>query len=104
MTPQSAAVTRAAELRPPPPPGAPYSVPIPGSEIKGRSAVYRHWRCKDELVHTLDPEVRGDSDDDKEDLVLTQICQISTAHEFFEQSGIQRWAYGRKQQLVLTAS
>lgn len=58
-SPQSPAVARAAELRAPPPPGAPYSVPIEGSEREGRSAVYRHWRCKDELVYTLDPEVRA---------------------------------------------
>lgn len=47
--------------------GASYSVAVPGSKVEGRSAVYRHWRQKDGVLHTLDPE-------------------ITTAHEFFEQS------------------
>ncbi len=50
---------RAKELHAPPPVGSPYSVPIPNSEQPGRSAVYRHWRCQDELVERLDPEVGG---------------------------------------------
>lgn len=46
-------------LETPPPPGSPYSVPIPGSEKEGRSAVYRHWRFRDEpLLRTLDPAVQ----------------------------------------------
>ncbi len=48
---------RANELHAPPPVGSPYSVPIPNSEQPGRSAVYRHWRCQNELLETLDPEV-----------------------------------------------
>ncbi|KAK6845153.1 AMP-binding enzyme [Apiospora arundinis] len=47
------------QLAVPPPAGTPYSVPIPGSEVEGRSAVYRHWRFKDgPLLETFDPEVR----------------------------------------------
>jgi long-chain acyl-CoA synthetase len=49
---------RAAELGALPPKGQPYSVPIPGSQAEGRSAVYRHWRFKDRpLLETLDPAV-----------------------------------------------
>lgn len=59
----SPALQEANKLMAPPPPGAPYSVPLPGSEKSGRSAVYRHWRRKDVgLVHTLDPEVRSAHD------------------------------------------
>lgn len=43
-------------LKTPPPPGSPYSLPLPGSEREGRSAVYRHWRFVDRpLLTTLDP-------------------------------------------------
>lgn len=48
-----------------PPPGAPYGVAVPGSQKEGRSAVYRHWRAQDRMVHSLDPA-------------------ISTIHEMFE--------------------
>lgn len=49
---------RAVEFATPPPKGQPYSVPIPGSEAPGRTAVYRHWRFKDQpLLETLDPAV-----------------------------------------------
>jgi long-chain acyl-CoA synthetase len=42
----------------PPPPGSPYSLPIQGSDKEGRSAVYRHWRFRDQpLLKTLDPTV-----------------------------------------------
>ena len=62
------ALENAKKIFPPPPPGAPYSVPVTGSKEQGRSDVYRHWRRQDEgPVHTLDPEVK-------------------TAHDFFEQS------------------
>ena len=61
------ALENAQKIIPPPPPGAPNSVPVPGSEKQGRSQVYRHWRQTDGLLHTLDPEVK-------------------TAHDFFEQS------------------
>ena len=41
----------------------PYSVPIPGSEVEGRSAVYRHWRFRDsQLLATIDPAVRTGHD------------------------------------------
>jgi long-chain acyl-CoA synthetase len=49
---------RIKELSVPPPPGMPYSVPLPGSEIEGRSKVYRHWRFTDAMLKTLDPAVR----------------------------------------------
>jgi len=48
-----------AELKQPPPPGSPYGVPVPGTERPGRSAVYRHWRFRDQpLMSTLEPEVQ----------------------------------------------
>jgi long-chain acyl-CoA synthetase len=65
---ESPAIERAKELQPPPEPGKPYSLPIPGSERPGRSAVYRHWRFMDGLLETLDPNIR-------------------TAHDFFEDTG-----------------
>lgn len=61
------AVERAKDMVPPPPPGAPYSVAVPGTEKQGRSAVYRHWRQKDGVLHSLDQSV-------------------TTAHEIFEQA------------------
>ena len=61
------ALETAKKIIPPPPPGAPNSVPIPGSEKQGRSQVYRHWRRQEGLLNTLDPDVK-------------------TAHDFFEQS------------------
>lgn len=53
-------------LKAPPPPGAPYSVPIPGSEKEGRTAVYRHWRFADRP------------------LLKTLHASILTAHDAFE--------------------
>ena len=59
-------------IRAPPPPGAPYSLPIPGSERDGRSAVYRHWRFVDgPLLQTLDPS-------------------LLTAHDAFESTSKKR--------------
>ena len=56
----------------PPPPGSPYSLPIPGSQREGRSAIYRHWRwVQGPLLQTLDPEVQ-------------------TAHDAFEKSVAKR--------------
>ncbi|GAB7354410.1 hypothetical protein MBLNU459_g4903t1 [Dothideomycetes sp. NU459] len=63
----SAALAKAAAIRQPPPPGASYSVPLEGSEQPGRSPIYRHWRFKDAMLETLDP-------------------QVATAHDFFEQT------------------
>jgi long-chain acyl-CoA synthetase len=58
-----------ADLAKPPPPGAPYGVPIIGSEKADRSAVYRHWQFRDgPLLDTLDPSIR-------------------TSHEMFESIG-----------------
>lgn len=47
----------AVALNIPPPPGSPYSLPVPGSQRENRTAVYRHWRFIDGLCTTLDPEV-----------------------------------------------
>lgn len=59
-------------LKTPPPPGSPYSLPIPGSAKEDRSAVYRHWRFVDSpLLQTYNPEAR-------------------TSHEFFEISAKKR--------------
>lgn len=56
----------------PPPPGSPYSLPVPGSQREGRSAIYRHWRwVQGPLLQTLDPEVQ-------------------TAHDSFEKSVAKR--------------
>ena len=49
----------AKDYRAPVPSGAPYSLPLPGSQKPGRSAVYRHWRFKDGLLKSLDPNVGG---------------------------------------------
>ncbi|KAK4542702.1 hypothetical protein LTR36_006274 [Oleoguttula mirabilis] len=57
----------AAKIVVPPPPGAPYSIKVPGSEKAGRTPVYRHWRRTEGVVSTLDPAV-------------------TTAHEMFEQT------------------
>lgn len=60
---------RAHECAVPPPKGQPYGVPLPGSQVQGRSAVYRHWRFADKpLLDTLDPAIR-------------------TAHDGFEAAG-----------------
>jgi long-chain acyl-CoA synthetase len=50
-----------------PPPGQAHSIQVPGSVKEGRSAVYRHWRFPDQVLQTLDPEVK-------------------TAHDFFEKT------------------
>ncbi|KAL1968748.1 hypothetical protein VTN77DRAFT_1574 [Rasamsonia byssochlamydoides] len=55
---QPAYITRAEELRQPPPKGTPYSVALPGSEKPGRSKVYRAWNMQKELLTTLDPQIR----------------------------------------------
>ena len=41
----------------PPPARGPYSVTVPGTEQPGRSATYRHWRFRDGLLKSLDPNV-----------------------------------------------
>jgi long-chain acyl-CoA synthetase len=58
------------EYSKPPPKGQPYSVCLPHSEKPDRSKVYRHWRCQDGLVETLDPAVR-------------------TAHDMFEVTALR---------------
>ncbi|KAF2397102.1 acetyl-CoA synthetase-like protein [Trichodelitschia bisporula] len=67
MSLNTVSLKRAAELQPPPTPGSPYSVTVPGSKREGRTEVYRHWRFRDGLLETLDPA-------------------IQTAHDFFEQT------------------
>lgn len=61
----------AKDLHNPPPKGKPFSVPLPGSQAEGRSAIYRHWRFANKpLLDTLVPE-------------------ISTPHEAFENSVVR---------------
>jgi long-chain acyl-CoA synthetase len=48
---------RAKDIMAPPPHGAPYSVPLPGTAQEGRTPVYRHWKFQKELLATLDPQV-----------------------------------------------
>lgn len=60
------------EISAPPPPGSPYGLPIPGTEREGRSAIYRHWRFRDQpLITTFDPAVQ-------------------TTHDLFEESARKR--------------
>lgn len=55
-------------LKVPPPPGSPYSLPIPNSAVENRTPIYRHWRFIDgPLLQTVDPAVQ-------------------TAHDAFESS------------------
>ncbi|KAK5136424.1 hypothetical protein LTR08_003069 [Meristemomyces frigidus] len=58
---------QAAKLFPGPPPGAPHSIAVRGSQQPGRTPVYRHWRQTDGVLSTLDPAV-------------------TTMHELFEQT------------------
>lgn len=51
-------VTVARELQQDPPKGTPYSVPLPGTELPGRTPVYRAWNAQNELFSTAEPEVR----------------------------------------------
>ncbi|KAF2716429.1 acetyl-CoA synthetase-like protein [Polychaeton citri CBS 116435] len=67
MSDSCLALQKAKDIYQAPPPGVPYGVKVPGSKQEGRSDVYRHWRFKDNLMHSLDPNV-------------------TTAHEFFEQT------------------
>lgn len=47
------------DLKRQPPPGHPHGLPVPGSEKPNRTAVYRHWRFRDQaLLTTFDPEVQ----------------------------------------------
>lgn len=48
----------ARRIHAPPPPGSLQSVALEGSGTAGRSQVYRHWRFKDGLLHSLDPKVK----------------------------------------------
>ena len=47
------------QLASPPPNGKPFSVALPGSQVEGRSAVYRHWKFREgPLLTTIDPAFR----------------------------------------------
>lgn len=48
---------RADEYHKPPPPGQPYSVTLAASEKADRTPVYRHHKCRDGVLETLDPSV-----------------------------------------------
>lgn len=67
LTSSCRAQDEAAKLYAPPPPGAAYSIKVPGSEKPGRTAIYRHWRQTEGVISTLDPDV-------------------TTIHELFEQT------------------
>lgn len=41
-----------------PPPGTPYSVPVPGSERPNRTAAYRHVNFQDDFLSTYDPDIK----------------------------------------------
>lgn len=51
-------VQKGREFSQPPPKGQAHAVAVPGSAKQDRSPVYRHWRLKDGLVETLDPDIR----------------------------------------------
>ncbi len=47
------------KFTPPPPPGSPHALPIPGSEREGRTPIYRHFRVLNTpLLETVDPSLR----------------------------------------------
>ncbi|KAM3476417.1 hypothetical protein MY8738_006943 [Beauveria namnaoensis] len=59
MAPQTAEQI-IADISAPPPVGTPHALPIPGSERPNRTAVYRHWRFRDQpLLTKLEPEVES---------------------------------------------
>lgn len=47
----------AEEYHKPPPKGQAYSIALPGSEQPDRTPVYRHHKCRDGLLETLDPAI-----------------------------------------------
>lgn len=57
--PTADAATLLQQYSAPPPPGSPYSVPVPGTEREGRSAVYRNWRFQTgPLLDSFHPSIR----------------------------------------------
>ncbi len=47
-----------ARISPPPPPGAPFGLPVPNTATPNRTAAYRHWRFRDTpLLETLESDV-----------------------------------------------
>lgn len=57
FTREPAFIARSRELDAPPPEGTPASVPIPGTELPGRTPIYRAWTAQKESVSNLEPEV-----------------------------------------------
>ncbi|EHY54308.1 medium-chain fatty acid-CoA ligase faa2 [Exophiala dermatitidis] len=53
---------KAEEYHDPLPQGEPCSITVPGSDKPGRTPVYRHHKCRDGLLQTLDPSVRTGHD------------------------------------------
>lgn len=51
-------IQKAREYQKAPPKGTPYSLAVPNSEQPGRTKVYRHWKCVDGLLGSLDPTIR----------------------------------------------
>ncbi|KAI2471820.1 acetyl-CoA synthetase-like protein [Annulohypoxylon bovei var. microspora] len=57
--PDPQTVAHIKELSAPPPPGSPYSLPVPGTEREGRTPIYRHYKFTDKpLLETYVPEIR----------------------------------------------
>lgn len=48
----------AEELQGPPAKGQPHSLPLSNSQKPGRTPIYRHYKFRDGLLETLDPEVK----------------------------------------------
>ena len=61
---------KAADYAKAPPKNQPYSVPLKNSQKPGRTSVYRHWRHRDGLLQTIDPNIR-------------------TAHDMFESTALR---------------
>ena len=61
---------KAADYAKAPPKNQPYSVPLKNSQKPGRTSVYRHWRQRDGLLETIDPNAR-------------------TAHDMFESTAMR---------------
>ncbi|EXJ93945.1 long-chain acyl-CoA synthetase [Capronia coronata CBS 617.96] len=58
LSSRPAYLQKADEYYAPPPKGQPYSITLAGSEKPGRTAIYRHHKCRDALLETLDPAIR----------------------------------------------
>ena len=70
MSPSDVAAA-VAKISSPPPPGAPFALPVPNSATPNRSAAYRHWRFRDSpLLETLEAGV----------LTLHDAFEVSAKH------------------------